>query len=88
MIPLVNKSNETKLLEFIVVNVECPPILSLQASIDLNLITYHINMVSSIPGTVSITLDSNAKPVAQPVRRIPFGLIDDVKAELARMVTD
>ncbi|KAF2890122.1 hypothetical protein ILUMI_16051, partial [Ignelater luminosus] len=113
-IPLVNKNNETKLLEFIVVNVECPPILDLQASIDLNLITYHINMVSdseplinkytdaikhqfkdlfdgklgSIPGTVSITLDSNAKPVAQPARRIPFGLIDDVKAELARMVTD
>ncbi|KAF2895686.1 hypothetical protein ILUMI_10466 [Ignelater luminosus] len=114
MIPLVNKNNETKLLEFIVVNVECPPILGLQASIDLNLITYHINMVSdseplinkytdaikhefkdlfdgklgSIPGTISITLDSNAKPVAQPARRIPFGLIDDVKAELARMVTD
>ncbi|KAF2891153.1 hypothetical protein ILUMI_15020, partial [Ignelater luminosus] len=95
MIPLVNKNNETKLLEFIVVNVECPPILGLQASIDLNLITYHINMiclmrnyVGSIPGTVSITLDSNAKPVAQPARRIPFGLIDDVKAELARMVTD
>ncbi|KAF2890999.1 hypothetical protein ILUMI_15174, partial [Ignelater luminosus] len=44
MIPLVNKNNETKLLEFIVVNVECPPILGLQASIDLNLITYHINM--------------------------------------------
>ncbi|KAF2889987.1 hypothetical protein ILUMI_16186, partial [Ignelater luminosus] len=113
MIPLVNKNNETKLLEFIVVNVECPPILDLQASIDLNLITYHINMVSdseplinkytdaikhefkdlfdgklsSIPGTVSITLDSNAKPVAQPARHIPFGLIDD-KAELARMVTD
>ncbi|KAF2891156.1 hypothetical protein ILUMI_15017, partial [Ignelater luminosus] len=95
MILLVNKNNETKLLEFIVVNVECPPILGLQASIDLNLITYHINMiclmgnyVGSIPGTVSITLDSNAKPVAQPARRIPFGLIDDVKAELARMVTD
>ncbi|KAF2890941.1 hypothetical protein ILUMI_15232, partial [Ignelater luminosus] len=114
MIPLVNKNNETKLLEFIVVNVECPPILGLQASIDLSLITYHINMVSdseplinkytdaikhefkdlfdgklgSIPGTASITLDSNAKPVAQPARRIPFGLIDDVKAELARMVTD
>ncbi|KAF2890240.1 hypothetical protein ILUMI_15933, partial [Ignelater luminosus] len=114
MIPLVNKNNETKLLEFIVVDVQCPPILGLQASINLNLITYHINMVSdseplinkytdaikhefkdlfdgklgSIPGTVSITLDSNAKPVAQPARRIPFGLIDDVKAELARMVTD
>ncbi|KAF2883065.1 hypothetical protein ILUMI_23111 [Ignelater luminosus] len=44
--------------------------------------------LGSIPGTVSITLDSNAKPVAQPARRIPFGLIDDVKAELARMVTD
>ncbi|KAF2891005.1 hypothetical protein ILUMI_15168, partial [Ignelater luminosus] len=108
--PLVNKNNETKLLEFIVVNVECSPILGLQASIDLNLITYHINMVSdseplinkytdaikhefkdlfdgklaSISGTVLITLDSNAKPA----RLIPFGLIDDVKAELARMVTD
>ncbi|KAF2900155.1 hypothetical protein ILUMI_06022 [Ignelater luminosus] len=44
--------------------------------------------LGSIPGTVSITLDSNAKPVAQPARHIPFGLIDDVKAELARMVTD
>ncbi|KAF2895009.1 hypothetical protein ILUMI_11165 [Ignelater luminosus] len=38
----------------------------------------------SVPGTVSVTLDSNAKPVAQPARRIPVGLIDD----LTRMVAD
>ncbi|KAF2882148.1 hypothetical protein ILUMI_24029 [Ignelater luminosus] len=50
------------------------------------------NRVDVFPMSEDVLLakskDSNAKPVAQPARRIPFGLIDDVKAKLARMVTD